>query len=108
MMQDSTHSADRIEHAAISARYPAATFRLVRAADDPRAYHLLAAVDVDDPDDVGDLVLDRMLGMQIDEGYSAPCHSAHGKRPLAVVSGERRIRTRPGEDVERPTESAYR
>jgi hypothetical protein len=68
----------RIEYAArelqatISARYPAATFRLVRAADDPLAYHLLAAVDVDDPDDVGDLVLDRMLGMQIDEGI--PLH----------------------------------
>lgn len=51
----------------IGARYPAATFEVVRAADDPTSIHLIASVDVEDPDEVGDLVLDRVVQLQVDE-----------------------------------------
>lgn len=56
----------------IAARYPTTTFELARAADDPRGIHLLAIADVDDPDEVGDLVIDRVVALQVDEGI--PLH----------------------------------
>jgi hypothetical protein len=52
----------------IAARYPTTTFELTRAIDDPRSLHLLAVADVDDPDEVGDLVVDRVVALQVDEG----------------------------------------
>lgn len=48
--------------------HPDATFEVVSAQDDPGIVHLLARVDVDDPDEVADLVMDRMLEMQVEEG----------------------------------------
>src|SRR5829696_3181689 len=48
--------------------YPEATFQVAPAEDDPAIIHLLTRVDVDDPEEVADLVMDRMLEMQLDEG----------------------------------------
>jgi hypothetical protein len=48
--------------------YPAATFQVSPADDDPTIVHLVARVDVDDPEDVAAPAMDRMLEMQIDEG----------------------------------------
>jgi hypothetical protein len=56
--------------ATILERYPAATFVLTRSPDDPRSIHLEAIADVDDPDEVGDLVIDRVVEMQAEEGIS--------------------------------------
>src|SRR5919109_4042243 len=52
----------------IQQRFPEATFEISRGVDDPRAVHLTATVDVEDTDDVVDLVIDRMMELQIDEG----------------------------------------
>src|SRR5688572_11934300 len=51
----------------IQQQYPTATFGLSRGPDDPTAIHLRATVDVDDPDDVVDLIIDRMMALQIEE-----------------------------------------
>lgn len=51
----------------IRQRYPDATFEVTRGIDDPEAIHLVATVDVDDLDEVADLVMDRMMELQIDE-----------------------------------------
>jgi hypothetical protein len=48
--------------------YPHATFQVAPAEDDPSIVHLVTRVDVEDPEEVADLVMDRMLEMQIDEG----------------------------------------
>jgi hypothetical protein len=66
----------------ITARYPATTFELARAADDPRSIHLLALADVDDPDEVGDLVVDRVVALQVDEGI--PLHVIPLRTPERV------------------------
>jgi len=47
----------------IRARYPDAEFRLVRAADRKRAWHLLAIVEGDPHDEIRDLVGDREADM---------------------------------------------
>jgi len=52
--------------ATIRERFPSATFT-VGAGHDPEGIHLTATVDIDDPDDVVDLVIDRVLALQIDE-----------------------------------------
>lgn len=49
-------------------RYPETSFRVSPAEDDPEIVHLTAMVDVDDTEEVVDLVIDRMMQIQIDEG----------------------------------------
>ena len=68
----------RVEHALrelqdlIRAKYPEATFRVSRSADDANAIHLNATVDTGDPDEVLDLVIERLLTFQDDQGL--PLH----------------------------------
>ena len=57
---------------AIIARYPTTSFALERSPEDPASIHLLAVADVDDPDEVGDLVVERVVELQVDEGI--PLH----------------------------------
>ena len=62
----------------IQARYPTATFALRAGIDDPEATYLTATVDIDDPDEVITLVLDRLLELQLDEQlpiYVLPVHT---------------------------------
>lgn len=53
-------------------RYPAATFEVAPGQDEADAVHLIATVDVEDPDEVLDVVIDRVLELQIEEGL--PVH----------------------------------
>jgi hypothetical protein len=48
--------------------HPEATFQVAPAQDDPSIVHLLARVDVEDTEEVAELVMDRMIQMQVDEG----------------------------------------
>jgi hypothetical protein len=56
----------------ITARYPTTTFELVQSPDDQAILHLLAVADVEDPDEVGDLVVERVVSLQVEEGI--PLH----------------------------------
>ncbi len=58
----------------ITRRFPDATFEVEQSPEDRRITHLVATVDVDDRYDVMDLVIDRMMDIQINE-----------KLPLFVV-----------------------
>lgn len=69
----------------IRQRYPAATFELSHGEDDPASLHLITTVDVADPDEVGDLVIDRVVELQVDEGI--PLHVIP-VRPLGRVLAE--------------------
>ena len=51
----------------IRERYPDAQFAVERGHDEPENIHLITTVDLDDPDEVVDLVLDRMIEMEVDE-----------------------------------------
>ncbi len=52
--------------AMILERYPTATFEVLPG-DDPKGTYVWATVDVDDPDQVLDVVLDRLLDLQVEE-----------------------------------------
>lgn len=71
----------------IRAKYPDAEFKLVRAVDQQRSWHLLAMVDVDDLDDVGDLVVEREGDMLAEEHI--PIHV------IPIEPRERSARSRP-------------
>jgi len=75
------HAINELEDA-IAVKYPTASFEVGRAEDDPNSIHLTAIVDVDDPDEVGDLVLDRVLELQEDEGI--PIHVIPIRTPERV------------------------
>ena len=57
---------DELE-ALISSRYPTASYQRSHG-EDPEGEYLTATVDVEDTDEVVDLIIDRMLEMQIAEG----------------------------------------
>ncbi len=76
---------------AIARRYPTASFEVSRATDDPASIHLVAVVDVDDPDEVADLVVDRVVELQVDERI--PIHVIPLRTPERVTAAreERRL-----------------
>jgi hypothetical protein len=51
----------------VAQRYPEATFEVFEG-EDPNGTYLRAIVDVEDTDEVVDLVVDRMLDLQVEEG----------------------------------------
>lgn len=51
----------------IKERYPTASFE-VGPEEDPSGIYVTATVDIDDPDEVMDLIIDRLLDIQIEEG----------------------------------------
>jgi len=68
-------------------KWPSATFEVSRGEDNPHAVHLDAIVDVDDTDEIMDLVIGRLLELQLDEGV--PIHVIP-TRPIARVVEELR------------------
>lgn len=52
----------------IKRRYPTASFAVGPGEDAPDATHITATVDVDDLDEVMDLVIEREIELQVDEG----------------------------------------
>jgi hypothetical protein len=66
----------------ISQKYPSASFAVTRAADAPNIIHLVTTVDVDDPDEVADLVLDRVVALVADEGI--PLHVIPVRTPERI------------------------
>jgi hypothetical protein len=77
---------------AIRQRYPEASFEISRGIDEPEQVHLWTTVDVDDPDEVLDLVLERLLEMEIDEGI--PLYVIPIRTPERIAE-ERRRAPRP-------------
>jgi len=79
----------------VRSRYPTAAFSVEQAVDEPEAVHILTTVDLDDPDEVVDLVIDRELALQIDEGL--PIHVIPVRTPerVAALRKQQRYGNRP-------------
>ena len=68
--------------------------------------HITTTVDLDDPDEVVDLVIERMLELQIDEGlpvYVIPIRTAER---VAALRQQQHVRTRTVEQLPLPPASA--
>src|SRR5512144_1167148 len=76
----------------IAARYPDARFSVAAGPEDPQEVHLVATVDLDDPDEVLDVVLERMLQFQLDEGlpvYVGPRRTPQRRAALWAAQRQR-------------------
>ncbi len=81
----------------ITAKYPGTAFAVQQGIDDPEETWLVATVDIEDPDEVVDLVIDRLLELQIDEQvpvYVLPIHTP--ERVAQTVSRRHRTPTSLG------------
>lgn len=76
--------------ALIGQYYPDASFSLGHPEDEPTSVELTAIVDVDDPDEVLDTVIDRVVQLQVDE--QLPIHVVPIRTPerVAAYLAERR------------------
>jgi hypothetical protein len=86
----------------IGHRYPTATFDISRGEDDPEVVHLTTTVDLDDPDEVLDLVITRVMKLQVEEKlplYVIPVRTpervAALRRVLAENKQHRRFQSPP-------------
>lgn len=74
----------------ISAKFPTTTFEVQQGVDDPEQTWLVATVDIDDPDEVIDLVVDRLLELQIDEHVPLHVLPIHTPERVAQTLSRRR------------------
>ncbi len=75
--------------------YPKTSFAVEPGIDDPETTHIVATVDLDDPDEVVDLVIDSMLALQLEEGipvYVIPIRTPERAVALAQQLREQRLR----------------
>ena len=70
----------------IRARYPEATFEVARGDDEPSHVHLWTMVDLDDPDEVVDLVNDRVLELQLEDGLPVFVIPVRGPARVAAAA----------------------
>lgn len=68
----------------VTQRYPTATFAIGPGEDDPNVTHITTTVDLDDPDEVVDVVIERMLELHLDEGI--PVYVIPIRTPERVVA----------------------
>jgi len=85
----------------IKRRYPDATFEVAFDLEECGDIDLITTVDLDDPFDVHDLVVDRLIQIQVDEGiplHVLPMRTAErvlADRPAKQDAGQRARPTRP-------------
>ncbi len=72
----------------VSRRYPDARFEVFEG-EDPKGTYLRAVVDVEDTDEVVDLVIDRLLGLQVEERL--PLYFVASRPPERILE-----QTQPG------------
>jgi hypothetical protein len=81
--------------ALILARYPEAIFDIALG-DDPEGTYLTATVDIEDTDEVIDVIVERMLEMQVEEGIPLyPIIVRPIERVLAELRAPKPSWTRP-------------
>ncbi len=86
----------------IAQQYPAATFEVFQG-EDPGGTYLRATVDVDDPEIVTDLVIDRLLDLQVEERLPLYFIAARPvERALAEVNARRPARPQVGSPAANP------
>jgi hypothetical protein len=76
----------------IKAHYPGVVFEVGPGGDDPVGTYIVAIVDLDDPDEVTDLVIDRVVTFQVDHGL--PVHVVPIRTPERIAQLQRQPQMR--------------
>ena len=80
--------------AAIQSRYPDARFIISHPEDEPTSTELTVILDIDDPDEALDIVINRVVDLQVNEGV--PIHVVPIRTPERVAADRRRTNGRGG------------
>lgn len=64
--------------------YPTVGFEIARDPEEPENIHLVTTVDLDNPDEVLDLVIDRVLELQVEERI--PLHVIPIRTPERILA----------------------
>jgi hypothetical protein len=86
----------------IAERYPSVRFEVARDIEEPENFDLLTAVDLEDPDEVLDLVIDRLVELQVEQRI--PVHVVPIRTPERVLQ-EMRSNPRPARQFHRAVSS---
>jgi hypothetical protein len=84
----------------VTQRYPTASFEIGPSEEDPDVTHITASVDIDDPEEVTDLTIERELELQIEEGipvYLIPIRTP--ERVAALLRQQQRKQERSASPV---------
>ncbi len=76
----------------IRSQYPDAAFQIGSGTDEPGSTYLTVVVDLDDPDEVMDLIIDRLIELQVEQNI--PISVIPTRTPERVALLERRQRHR--------------
>ncbi len=76
----------------VQAHFPLTDVMVVPGDDNPKATHVFATVDIDDPDEVADLVMERMLELQLDEGIPVYLIPIRTPERVAALAKRRRAK----------------
>ncbi len=74
----------------ITEHYPGTTFSTFEG-DDPLGVHLRATVDLDDPDEVIDLIIDRLFAIQVEQElpvYVVSVRTPERRQAMARAKGD--------------------
>ncbi len=82
----------------IQRHYPTATFAIDQG-DDPEGWYMTAMVDVDDPDEVVNIVIDRLMELQVDDGLPVYVIPVRTPQRVAALLAKRGRRPRTGAAV---------
>lgn len=70
----------------IREHYPSARFAVSHSEDEPENIHLLTTVDLADPDEIVDLVLERLVELQVEE--RVPVYVIPMRTPERILADE--------------------
>jgi hypothetical protein len=84
--EKTAHAVSELE-GIITKNYPSTTFAVARGIDEPHSINVLATVDVDDPDEVLEKVLDRVVELNVEEGV--PVHVVALQTPERIAAYRR-------------------
>ena len=77
----------------IAKRFPGASFETIQGlGDDIEGIYLMTTIDIDDPDEVVDAIIDRLVELQVEEGL--PVHVLAVRTPERIAR-ELASRARP-------------
>lgn len=74
----------------IKAHYPTVSFVVAPGIDDELATHITATVDLDDPDEVMDVIIDRLVELQVEEELPISVIPIRTPERVAALARERR------------------
>ncbi len=71
-------------------QYPSAACRIEPGIDEPQSTHITVVVDLDDPDEVMDLIIDRLIELQVEQNIPISVIPTRSPERVALLEHRQR------------------